>query len=133
MAAQLQRYFVGFSTQNSATTGVRTLYDIALIDADLMAAFMTRVGERVMRPDYGCHLWDYVMEPLTASVRQQIIIEATRICSLDTRCTIDSVQVSQYNQGFQIAIGLWYQPWNVYATFTATFEAAEQTYFQISS
>lgn len=128
--AQLQRYFIGFSTQNSATTGVRTLYDIALVNVDLMTAFMTRVGERVMRPDYGCKLWDYVMEPLTPSLREDIIREAIRICNLDTRLVMDAVQVYELDHGFRIDIRLMYLPWRVIDTFTATFQSNEQVYFQ---
>ena len=85
MATQtLQRYFVGFSTRNSAQTGVRTFYDINLVNIDLMTAFQTRIGERVMRPDWGCALWDYVMEQLTATMRDKIVTECERICGLNT-------------------------------------------------
>jgi phage baseplate assembly protein W len=126
---KLKRYFVGFSTQNSAKTGVRTLYDVDLINIDLMTAFQTRVGERVMRPDYGCRLWDYLMEPLTDVLRQKIIAEAIRICELDSRLIIKNVQVFEYNQGFRIAIDLVYLPWNVMDTFFATFRQEDQAYF----
>jgi phage baseplate assembly protein W len=130
MPKQLQRYFIGFSTQNSATTGVQTLYDVALIETDLMTAFQTRVGERVMRPNWGCKLFDYVMEPLTPTLRQQIITEAIRICSLDSRLVLNDVQVYELDYGFRIEIQLTYLPWNVVNTFTATFENQEQIYFQ---
>ena len=128
--AQIQRYFVGFSTQNTATTGISQLYDIDLINVDLMTAFQTRVGERVMRPDYGCKLWDMIFEPLTPTLRQQIITEAIRICSLDSRLVIDAVQVFELNQGFRIEFQLQYLPWLVIGNFTATFENNEQAYFQ---
>lgn len=128
--AQLQRYFIGYSTQNSADTGVRTLYDIALVNVDLMAAFQTRVGERVMRPDYGCKLFDYVMEQLTPTMRQMIINEALRICSLDSRLIMHNAQVFDLDQGFRIEITLEYLPWRVIQTFTMTFETSEQAYFQ---
>jgi phage baseplate assembly protein W len=128
--AQLQRYFIGYSTQNSANTGVRTLYDIALVNVDLMAAFQTRVGERVMRPDYGCKLWDYVMEQLTPTMRQLIINETLRICNLDSRLVMQNAQVYDLDQGFRIEISLEYLPWRVIQTFTVTFETNEQAYFQ---
>jgi phage baseplate assembly protein W len=130
MAAQLQRYFIGFSTQNSSITGVRAIYDIALINTDLQTAFQTRVGERVMRPDYGCKLWDYLMEPLTAMMQQQIIDETLRICNLDSRTTMLNSQVFTLDHGFRIEVALEYMPWRVFGTFYATFELAEQTYFQ---
>ena len=128
--AQLQRYFIGYSTQYSATTGVRTVYDIDLINVDLAAAFQTRVGERTMRPDWGCKLWDYVMEPLTPTMRQMIIDETIRICSLDSRLVMDNVQVYDLDQGFRIEVTLEYLPWRVIHTFTMTFENNEQAYFQ---
>jgi phage baseplate assembly protein W len=131
--ATLQRYFIGFSTQNSAQTHVRTLYDINLINVDLMGAFQTRVGERVMRPDYGCHLWDYLMEPLIPAMQQQIINEALRICNLDSRCVMINAQVFALDQGFTIQVMLEYLPWRVQGTFTATFEANETSYFQGSN
>lgn len=127
--AQLQRYFIGFSTQKSALTGVRTLYDVALIETDLMTAFQTRVGERLLRPDYGCKLWDYLFEQLTPMLREQIINEAIRICSLDSRLVLDDVQIYELEQGFRIEITLLYLPWRVSGTFTATFERDEKTYF----
>jgi len=126
---QLPRYFIGFSTQDSATTGVRTLYDVDLINRDLMTAFQTRVGERVLRPDWGCKLWDFLMEPLTAALREMIIREAIRICELDSRCILINVQVSELDQGFRIDNTLEYLPWRVSGTFTATFERDEQAYF----
>jgi phage baseplate assembly protein W len=133
MAAPLQRYFFGFSTQNSSKTGVRTLYDIDLINVDLMNAFQTRVGERVMRPDYGCKLWDYLMEPFTEAMRDMIIVEAIRICELDSRLTIVNIQVFEYEQGFRIEITLNYQPWNVIDTFTTSFQRDDLVYFGANS
>lgn len=130
MAGQLQRYFVGFSTQNSAATGVSTLYDIDLINQDLMNSFMTRVGERVMRPDWGCKLWDYIFEQLTPAMRDLIINEALRICNLDTRCVMQGAQVFELDHGFRIEVVLEYLPWRVIGTFTASFQSDEQAYFQ---
>ena len=127
--ASPQRYFVGFSTQNSALTGVRSLYDIDLINVDLLNAFNTRVGERVMRPDYGCALWDYLMEPMNPVLNDKIVREAIRICNLDSRLVQQSVNVIQADNGFTIVIVLKYLPWQVIATFTTSFETANQSYF----
>lgn len=129
----LTRYFVGYSTQASHKTGVRSLYDIDLINVDLMTAFNTRVGERVMRPDYGCKLWDYLMEPMTSVMSEQIIQEAIRICQLDKRVVVQNVQVYQMAKGFSIAITLQYLPWLVVATFTANFASADAAYFGSNS
>jgi phage baseplate assembly protein W len=128
----LTRYFVGFNTQNSAQTGIRTYYDIDLINFDLAIAFQTRVGERVMRPDWGCKLWDYLMEPFTQMLSDQIIAEAVRICEFDSRLVVMDVQVFQLDSGFRIEIVLQYKPWLVIQTFTQTFESNELIYFDSS-
>ena len=126
---QLQRYFIGFSTQQSSITGIRTLYDIDLIKTDIMASFQTRVGERVMRPDYGCKLWDYLMEPLTSQIRADIIDESERIVKLDSRCTFLDSHVFELAHGFKIEITVQYEPWKVSETFAVTFEQSNIAYF----
>ncbi len=125
----IPRYFVGFSTQNSARTGVSTFYDIDLVNIDLMTSFMTRVGERVMRPDWGCKLWDYLMEPFTTMLQQQIISETQRICNLDTRTQFINMQIYQLDHGFRIDVLLNYVPWNVTSNFSVNFENNELVYF----
>jgi phage baseplate assembly protein W len=35
------------------------------LDAALRMIIGTRLGERVMRPEFGCAVWDYVFDPLT--------------------------------------------------------------------
>ena len=123
------RYFVGFSTQNTSQTGVSAFYDIDLINNDLMTAFQTRVGERVMRPDYGCKIYNYLMEPFTSFVAQSIIDEAVRIVELDSRCVVMNIQASEANQGIRIEILLAYQPWNVIQTFFVTFQQNDLIYY----
>lgn len=130
MTTQLKRYFVGFSTQDSAKTGVRQIYDLALINTDLMTSFMTRVGERVQRPDWGCRLWEMIFEPCTPVLREQIIDETVRIVSLDTRLQLNDVQIYELDAGFRIELTLLYLPWRVIDTFSVTFEQNDQTYFQ---
>lgn len=128
---QIRRYFVGFSTQNSARTGIRTLYDIDLVNIDLTTAFMTRVGERVMRPDWGCKLWDWLMEPFTQLLVDEITTEVLRICSLDSRLSVvnEVVQITPINLGYTIAMTLVYQPWLVSGTFTQTFVQSDMAYY----
>ena len=120
---------MGFSTQDSATTGVRAFYDIELINRDLTAAFQTRVGERVMRPDFGCKLWDYCMEPLTGLMREKIVAETTRICALDPRLITDLIQVTDVSLGFRVDAMLEYLPWRIKGAFSKIFERDDQNYF----
>lgn len=119
---QQSRLFRGFNTIDAAATHNFVLYDIDLVNRDLSNAFQTRVGERVMRPNYGCKIWDYLLEQFTDSLRDQIVSEALRICELDTRLAVIDTQVSEYEQGIRVQITLEYRPFAVIQTFTADFE-----------
>ncbi len=121
--------FVGFSTVTTSQTKNTKLYDIDLVNRDLYYAFNTRVGERVMRPEWGCKIWDYFMEPLTATLREQIVQEATRICESDTRLEVQNVSVFQLDNGVRVENTLYYRPYNVINTFTTDFVNRQTTYF----
>jgi phage baseplate assembly protein W len=127
------KVFFGFSTIDTEKTGKTTLYDVALIERDLLNAFYTRVGERVMRPDWGCKLWDYLFEPMTPDLFDKIVAEVTRICQSDTRVVLLDQQVFQYENGMRIEMLLQYLPYNVQNTFTATFNQQENAYFSNNS
>jgi phage baseplate assembly protein W len=116
------RYFKGFSSRNFTKTRNATLYDIDLVNCDLMNHFMTRVGERVMRPDWGCRIWEWLMEPLTPTLRDNMVAEAIRVCQADTRLNVLNVQVYDLPLGVRVEIELQYIPWNVTQTFAANFE-----------
>ncbi len=126
---QTQFVFVGFGSANYYSTGTSTLYDIDLINQDLTYAFGTRVGERVMRPDFGCRIWEYFMNPMDDFTTGQIISEAQRIIALDTRLVQQSIDIYEIQNGITVQLTLLYQPFNVIGTFQATFNANENAYF----
>jgi phage baseplate assembly protein W len=122
-----KHYFKGFSTVGTSLSREHTFYDIELIKRDLMNHFYTRIGERVMRPTWGCRIWDYVMEQFTPSVRDDIVSEVIRICRAETRVTLDesSVLVYERNQGIRVEVPLVFSPHNVKDTFSLDFERRE--------
>lgn len=52
--------------------GVDMVSDHQDIEQSLEILLSTRLGERIMRPDYGCDLTDMIFEPLNTSVRTYI-------------------------------------------------------------
>jgi phage baseplate assembly protein W len=125
--ANSQIFFTGFSTIGSTLTKNWTYYDIDLVKIDLLNAFNTRVGERVMRPSYGCKIWDYLMEPLTPSIVDLISQEATSICEADSRVNVNSVNVYQFGQGIRVELTLIFNPFGVIDTFTVDFESRQDS------
>lgn len=107
----INNYFTSYS--GFSTVGVNgnqswARYDIDLIRTDLMNHFQTRIGERVMRPDYGCRIWDWLMEPMTPALREMIVNEVVRVFKADTRLVLTEVRVFQLDNGIRIECSLNY-------------------------
>jgi phage baseplate assembly protein W len=128
-ASDSQNIFKGFSTSGDSLTKNWTYYDIDLIKIDLMNHFNTRVGERVMRPDWGCKIWDYMMEPLNNAIRDLIVAEAIRVCESDSRVSVNDVQVFKLGAGLRVEITLNYDPFAVSETFFVDFDARQDAEF----
>jgi phage baseplate assembly protein W len=120
-----QRFFTGFSTTDSVRTRQRTFYDIELCKRDLMNHFFTRVGERVMRSNWGCSIWNYLMEPFTPSIKNQISAEAVRIVTADPRCKLVALNIVEFNQGIRVELTLSFDPMSVIDTMVLDFERRE--------
>jgi phage baseplate assembly protein W len=120
-----KRIFTGFSTRDSHVTRQRTYYDIDLIKRDLTNHFHTRVGERVMRPTWGCRIWDYLMEPMTTTLHDDIVAEVISICQADERLKVISVDVVDEDHALRVEITLNFSPLGVIDTFAVNFERRE--------
>lgn len=71
------------------TTGVEDIY------GSLHILFSTTLGERVMRPEYGCNLKDYVFDPMNVSMEAYIkkLVEDA-IIYFEPRITLEKVTVT---------------------------------------
>src|SRR5918997_4389445 len=56
----------GFPTTISRTGSVRLVSGVDEVDAAIRMILSTVPGERVMRPDFGCAMWELLFAPLTA-------------------------------------------------------------------
>lgn len=120
------RVFYGFTTQGGIGAPARSLYDIDLVNLDLYYAFQTRRGERVGRPNYGCLIWQWLMEPITPGLFDQIIAEVARIAGLDSRLVLKNVQPYEFQHGIRVEVTSLYLPWQVTGTFTTDFTQRQQ-------
>jgi phage baseplate assembly protein W len=117
--------YIGFSTQGSERSRNWTLYDVELVKRDLLNHFYTRVGERVMRPTFGCRIWDFLMEPLNDANRDSVIEEATRVVRSDPRVDLVALDVTEYEHGLRLDVTVNYIGLNVIDTFIVNFEGRE--------
>ncbi len=117
--------FRGFSTVGADNARSWRLFDAALVRRDLLNHFHTRPGERVMRPSWGCRIWEWLMEPLTESLRLMVVEEALRVCREDTRVEVVDVDVAELESGLRIDIALLHLPDRAAETFSVDFEARQ--------
>lgn len=80
------------------------LVDEQLVIRDFLNSFMIKQGDKVGNPAYGTTLWNYVFEPNTDAVREEIENEVRRVASLDPRLTIGTIDI--YNQENGVLIEL---------------------------
>ncbi|MDP3893694.1 GPW/gp25 family protein [Nocardioides sp.] len=59
------------------TGAIRLADGVADLDRSIAIVLMTAPGERLMRPQFGCRIWDLLFEPVTANLLG-LIAEAVR-------------------------------------------------------
>jgi Bacteriophage baseplate protein W len=68
---------------------------IAKLEQGLRLILLTYPGERVMRPDFGCRLRDFVFEPVTPATEAALAIEVRRaVGACEPRVVVERVDVS---------------------------------------
>ena len=107
-----QKIYRGFSSNNpNARNGV--LYDVDLIKQDIYNHFMTAKGERVMLPEFGSVIWNYLYEPLDEQTKEAIRLDAEDIVGQDPRVILESAQVDGFEHGIILNLKLMILPQNV--------------------
>ncbi len=119
--------FSGFNTVDTDSSNNYKLYDIELVKRDILNHFFTRKGERVMRENFGCIIWDYLMEPLTEYVVDIIKKDARKICESDPRVSVINVLVTKpVEHSIVIELDLQYHPFDVVDKFVVEFNNKER-------
>ncbi len=121
MARALYR---GFSS--IANTGINTgLFNIELVQQDLLNQFNTRLGERCMRPNYGSVIHDLLFDLSDSRTEALIVQDAERIISEDPRVQLLDIvpDVNLENHSIRLDIKLKVLEFDMVVNFNATFEA----------
>lgn len=84
--------FKGFSTVDKIRAPY-SLTDIDLVKRDLLNEFNTRLGERVMRPNFGSIIWDLLMNPEDSFTEQDVREDIEKIVGKDNRVELVDITV----------------------------------------
>jgi phage baseplate assembly protein W len=115
------RIFVGFSSVDTSIKKTQWT-DLDLIKRDLTNHFYTRRGERVMRPEFGCIIWDLLFEPMIDENIRLIVDDCTNIVSSDPRVSLNDIKVVEYDNGLQLQIDLTYNEFDITEQFRLDFD-----------
>ena len=115
------QFYKGFSSLDPRNTGSK-LYDLDLIKQDILNQFNTRKGSRVMNPNFGCIIWDVLMEPLTSEVSQALNKNISEICNSDPRVVPTRINLSEYPTGYIIEVTLKLKGTDQLANMTLSFD-----------
>tara|TARA_B100000029_G_scaffold514447_1_gene617280 strand:- start:10988 stop:11461 length:474 start_codon:yes stop_codon:yes gene_type:complete len=115
-----EKIYKGFSSNNPNAVN-NMLYDADLIKQDIYNHFMTAKGERVMLPNFGSIIWDYLYEPLDSETKSIVEEDAKRIVAADPRVELLNVEVIGFEQGIIVNIRLNILPQNMVEDMAITF------------
>lgn len=82
--------------------------DSTLVKIDLMNQFFTRKGERVMLPNFGCVIWDYMMDPMDDLTRSVVEEDVRRIISEEPRVNLVDLFVTDQEHLILVEVVLFY-------------------------
>lgn len=80
------------------------LHGLELVKQDLRNHFMTRLGERRGRPQFGSIIHDLLMEPFDDQTEADVLADARRIIQSDPRVRENSVVANVDLDGHSITI-----------------------------
>ncbi len=103
------------------------LTDFELAKQDLFNHFHIRKGEKLMNPNFGTIIWSMLFEPFTEEIKTAIVADIKSIAKYDPRLNIDSVEVTQFEYGIQVALNLTYIPTDQTSTMKMRFDQNSNT------
>ncbi len=117
--------FRGFSTVDKVKAPF-SLSDMDLVKRDLLNEFNTRKGERVMRPNFGCIVWDLLMNPEDSFTESDIKDDITRIIDKDSRVDLVNITLFTSNHTVRAEVELRYVILNSEDTLYLEFKNEQQ-------
>lgn len=85
-----------------------SIVDAELVKRDLLNELYTKKGERVMRPNFGCIVWDLLMNPNTPDLQEMVKEDITGIIDRDPRVELNNINVFIGDQSIRAEVEIFY-------------------------
>lgn len=121
-------YFVGFNTVDQPNPPY-SLTNIDLIKRDINNTFATPKGSRVMLPDYGTLIYDYLFDPFDEITKNSIIEDAINIIQNEPRVKLVSVDAFQEDQALNVVMVLLFLPESITDNMFVSFSLKDKETF----
>ncbi len=121
-------YFVGFNTVGQPNPPYN-LNNIELVKRDLENTFATPLGSRVMLPDFGTRIYEYLFDPFDEYTKEAIIADAVNVVQSEPRVELVSIDVFQEDQALNVAMILLFKPESVTDNLFVTFSLKDRNTF----
>lgn len=121
-------YFVGFNTVGQPNPPYN-LNNIELVKRDLENTFATPMGSRVMLPNFGTRIYEFLFDPFDEYTKQAIIADATAVVQSDPRVELVSIDVYQQDQALNVIMVLLFKPESVTDNLFVTFSLKDRETF----
>lgn len=92
------------------TGAIRLTDGLEDLDRSIRVILLTAPGERLMRPEFGCRIWDLVFEPVNANLLG-LIAEAVRdaLAQWEPRIEVEDVRPVQDDDAALVRIAITYR------------------------
>jgi len=118
-------YFVGFNTVGQPAPPY-SLTNIELVKRDINNHFATPKGSRVMLPNFGTSIYDYLFDPFDEYTKNIIIEDAVNVIKSDPRVELVSIDVYQEEQALNVVMVLLFQPESITDNMFVTFSLKDK-------
>lgn len=121
-------YFVGFNTVNQPSPPYN-LNNIELVKRDIENTFATPLGSRVMLPNFGTRIYDYLFDPFDEYTKEAIIADAVNVIQSEPRVELVSIDVNQEDQALNIIMVLLFKPESITDNLFVSFSLKDRDTF----
>jgi phage baseplate assembly protein W len=102
--------YVGFTTVGRLSPPY-TITDIELVKQDILNEFNTRVGERVMLPNFGSIIHELIMDPLDAISKEDVLNDVKKVIGNEPRVRLISDPIlTEIDNGIRVGVELLFIP-----------------------